>query len=57
MNEHETKILLLQNLQQNITEMISLNRFDPHKYLEAISLIVQLSSEIRKCNIAKKFSH
>jgi arginine exporter protein ArgO len=39
MNEHETKILLLQNLQQNITEMISLNRFDPHKYLEAIALI------------------
>ena len=55
MSELESKIIMLQNLQQNISDMISLNKFDQHKYLEAIALIVQLSSEIRKCNIAKKW--
>ena len=57
MSELESKIIMLQNLQQNISDMISLNKFDQHKYLEAVALIVQLSSEIRKCNIAKKYSH
>ena len=57
MSELESKIIMLQSLQQNISDMISLNKFDQHKYLEAIALIVKISSEIRKCNIAKKYSH
>ena len=57
MSELETKTIMLQNLQQNISDMISLNKFDQHKYLEAIALIIQLSSELRKCQVARKYSH